>query len=610
MCGIMGYVGAKPAWEIVVGGLRRLEYRGYDSSGIVAIEGDRFARVRRVGPLHALEEAAPEGRPGTTAIGHTRWATHGGVTEANCHPHMDSAERIALVHNGVLDNAESLRVELAREGAPKPRSETDSEVLAELIGRGVASGLPLRDAVIAALKRVEGTAGVLVVDRLDGEKIVAARIGSPVIVGLGEDACWVASDSLALRPYTDRMIVLDEGEVAELTRDAIVTCDLELRSREKRIEKILHQPEEADRGAFEHFMLKEIREQPSALDRSLRGRVDRVMGSSHLGGLESFQARLFDVERVVFFASGGSLHSAQVGAYLLNRYARLPASAEDGAELLAHNPIVQRDTLYVAISQSGETADTLLTLQEIRARGGLVAGITNVAGSSLARATDFGIYLHAGPEISVASTKALTAQILATELLALRFARMRDLSATEGRAWAEALLRIPEQVSLMLEHASLYEQLAEETRDAPFTMFVARGINLPMALEGALKLKEIAYKPAEGLSGAAMKHGPLALIDRGTPVWALVPPDETRDRMVGNLRELAARGASIIAVASSDDSEVAALARMVVPLPPHHPAVSPILAAIPLQLYAYYVARGLGCPIDKPRNLAKSVTVT
>jgi glucosamine--fructose-6-phosphate aminotransferase (isomerizing) len=565
--------------------------------------------VRRVGPLRALEDAAPAGRPGNTGIGHTRWATHGGVTEANCHPHFDTAERVALVHNGVLDNADSLRRELCDAGA-QFRSETDSEVLAELIGRAVLSGLSLRDAVVHALKRVEGTAGIIVIDRLRPGRMVAARLGSPVVVGIGDAACWVASDALALRPYTERMVVLDDGEVADLTASSMATVDLELRSREKRIEKILHQPEDADRGAFAHFMLKEIHEQPSALDRSLRGRLERGMGSSRLGGLQGFESRLFDVERVVLFASGGSLHSAQVGAYLLNRYARLPAVAEDGAELLAQNPIVQRDTLYVAISQSGETADTLLTLEEIKERGGLVAGITNVAGSSLSRSTDFGIYLHAGPEVSVASTKALTAQVLATELLALRFARMRDMSAADGRAWVEALLRIPEQVALMLEHAGRCEELARSHLEARYTMYVARGVNVPIALEGALKLKEIAYRPAEGLSGAAMKHGPLALIEPKTPVWALVPPDETRDRMLGNLRELAARGASIVAVADPRDDEVARLAEHVFALPPHHPAVSPLLTAIPLQLYAYHVALALGCDIDKPRNLAKSVTVT
>jgi glutamine---fructose-6-phosphate transaminase (isomerizing) len=609
MCGIIGYVGTEAAWDVIISGLRRLEYRGYDSAGVVTVSRKRFRLAKSVGRLRALEDAHPEGLPGTIGIGHTRWATHGGVTEANCHPHLDSKERIAIVHNGIIDNVEKLRAELSADGV-QFRSETDSEVLAELIGRGVDAGQSLRDAVVAAMKRIEGTAGIVSVDRQDPERLVAARIGSPVVVGLGESACWVASDVLALRPYTDRVIVLDDSEIAELTPNSIKTVDLEQRSLEKRVEKILHSPEDADIGAWDHFMLKEIHEQPMALDRSMRGRLDAAIGCSRLGGLQSQEARLFEIRRVVFFACGTSLYSAQVGAYLMNRHARMPATAEDAAELSAQNPVVDRDTLYVAISQSGETADTLVTLREIRLRGGLVAGITNVVGSSLSRETDFGIYVHAGPEISVCSTKAFSAQVLATELLALRFARMRDLSASDGRIWVEALERLPKQAETMLTQAPECKELAERFANARFTMFVGRGINVPVAGEGALKLKEIAYLPTEGISGASMKHGPLALIEPGSPVWALVPPDEVRERMIGNLRELKARGAFIMALVGDGDSEVEKIADRVIHVPPHHPAVSPMLNVIPLQLYAYYVALAKGLDIDKPRNLAKSVTVT
>ncbi|HEY5955779.1 MAG TPA: glutamine--fructose-6-phosphate transaminase (isomerizing) [Polyangiaceae bacterium] len=609
MCGIIGYIGPDPAWNVVVSGLRRLEYRGYDSAGVVTVANHRFRLARSVGRLRALEEANPDGLPGTVGIGHTRWATHGGVTEANCHPHMDSRERVAVVHNGIVDNVEALRAELTADGVVF-RSETDTEVLAELIGRAVAKGQSLRDAVVTALKRIEGTAGIVVIDRVDSDRLIAARLGSPVVVGLGDSACWVASDTLALRPYTDRVIVLEDSEIAELTPNAITTVDLEQRSLEKRVEKILNQPEEADLGDYPHFMLKEIYEQPRALDRSMRGRLDATIGCSRLGGLQSQESRLFDIRRVVFFACGTSLYSAQVGSYLMNRYARMPATAEDAAELSSQNPVVDRQTLYVAISQSGETADTLLTLREIRLRGGLVAGITNVVGSSLSRETDFGTYVHAGPEISVCSTKAFTAQVLATELLALRFARMRDMSATDGRAWVEAIAKLPQHADVMLSQAKLCEELAKRFANAPFTMFVGRGVNVPVAGEGALKLKEIAYLPTEGMSGASMKHGPLALIEPGSPVWALVPPDEVRERMIGNLRELKARGAFIMAVASADDGEVAKIADAVVHIPTHHPAVSPMLNVIPLQLYAYYVALARGFDIDKPRNLAKSVTVT
>jgi glutamine---fructose-6-phosphate transaminase (isomerizing) len=608
MCGIMGYVGHEAAWDIVVSGLRRLEYRGYDSAGIVTVSEKGLHLARRVGHLAALQEANPKGLPGKIGIGHTRWATHGGVTEANCHPHVDLRDRVAIVHNGIIDNVEALRAELAAAGA-KFASETDTEVLSELIGRGVDSGLSLRDAVVAAMKRVEGTAGLVAVDKKDPERLVVARLGSPVVIGLGEGGSFVASDALALRPYTDRMVVLDEGEVAEISASGIKTVDLEQRTREKRIEKILHQADDADLGSFPHFMLKEIHEQPAALDRSMRGRLDAVVGSARLGGLQQHEQRLFDIRQVVFFACGTSLYSAQVGAYLMSRLARMPSSAEDAAELAVRNPIVDRHTLYVGISQSGETADTLQALREIRLRGGLVAGVTNVVGSSLSRETDLGVYVHAGPEISVCSTKAFTAQVLATELLALRFARMRDLAAGDGRAWVAGLEAVSTQLRLMLESAETCKKLAQRFCDAKFTLFVGRGVNVPVAAEGALKLKEIAYLPAEGLSGAAMKHGPLALIESGSPVWALVPPDETRERMLGNLRELKARGAFIMAVAAADDAETRGLVDQVIPLPPHHSAVSPILTVVPLQLYAYYVALAKGYNIDKPRNLAKSVTV-
>ncbi len=608
MCGIMGYVGTREAWDVIVSGLRRLEYRGYDSAGIATVSKKRLKLARAVGHIRSLESSTPEGLPGNIGIGHTRWATHGGVSVANCHPHRDSAERVVIVHNGIVDNMEALRRELTKQGVSF-RSETDSEVLAELIGRAVGSGRSLLDAVLETMKRLEGTAGIVALDRNDPNTLVAARIGSPVVLGIGDGEAWVASDPLALRPYTDRMVVLDDGEIVALGAGTFRTVDLESRDRDKRIEKILHSADAAERGDYAHFMLKEIHEQPVAVDRSMRGRLDQGMGTSHLGGLQSRAKELFRVRRVVFFGCGTSLYSGEVGAFLMTRYGRVSAEARDAAELIVHNPIVDERTLYVAVSQSGETADTLAALREIKLKGGLVAGVTNVVGSSLARETDFGTYIHAGPEISVCSTKAFTAQVLATELLALQFARMHALGAAEGRQWVNALEDLPRLMSLVLEQSSTCERLAERFAGARFTMFVGRGGNVPVAAEGALKLKEITYVPAEGLSGAAMKHGPLALVEPGMPVWALVPPDETRDRMLGNLRELKARGAFLIAVADAGDEETASLADELVPLPPHHAAVSPLLTVIPLQLFAYYCALKLGYDIDKPRNLAKSVTV-
>jgi glutamine---fructose-6-phosphate transaminase (isomerizing) len=609
MCGIMGYIGGEPAFPIVMSGLKRLEYRGYDSSGVATVDDQQLAIVRSVGPLSALVAATSAGLAGQVGIGHTRWATHGGVTEQNCHPHVDRERRIAVVHNGIIDNAERLRAELVAEGV-RFDSETDTEVLAALIGRYVQGGQRLLSAVVAALKRIEGTAGLIALDRLDATRLVAARIGSPVTIGLGEGCAYVASEALALSPFTERMIVLEDGEVAEISRSAIATVDLELRDRDKRVEKIAHRAEDAELGDHPHFMHKEIFEQPSALDRCVRGRIDLGIASARLGGFAGREQRLLEIERVVLLAAGASLYVAQIGAYLLNRHARLPAVAEDAAELLMQNPIIERRTLYIAISQSGETADTLSTVREIRLRGGLVCGITNVPGSSLSRETDFGVYVHAGPEISVSSTKAFTAQVMALELVALRFARMRDLAAAEGRAWASALASVPEQTRSLLAQSERCRELGERFCKAPFTMYVGRGLSVAVAQEGALKLKEIAYRPAEGLSGAAMKHGPLALIEPGVPVWALVPADETRERMLGNLRELAARGACIMAVADEHDGEVRELAECVIALPAHHVAVSPMLTVLPLQLYAYYAALANGCDIDRPRNLAKAITVT
>src|SRR3954463_2197411 len=470
MCGITGYIGQRSAWEMILGGLKRLEYRGYDSAGVGTIADGQLQLARSVGHIRALEEATPGGLPGHVGIGHTRWATHGGVTEANCHPHRDAHGRIALVHNGIVDNVEALRKELLADGI-EFRSETDTEVLAELVGRGVGKGQSLLEAVRTALNRMVGTAGIVVVDRERPDRLVAARIGSPVVLGIGEGEMWVASDPLALRPYTERMVVLEDGEIAELTARGFKTVDLDNRDREKRVEKILHQAEAAERGSYAHYMLKEIHEQPDSLDRSMRGRLDAAMGSSHLGGLQSHRARLFDVQRVVFFGCGTSLYSADVGAYLMSLYARVPAQALDAAELAVQNPIVDGKTLYVAISQSGETADTLAALREVKLKGGLVAGVTNVVGSSLARETDFGTYVHAGPEISVCSTKAFTAQVLATELLALQFARMRDLSATDGRTWVKALEQLPEQVRFMLEQADTCKAMAERFGGSKFTMF-------------------------------------------------------------------------------------------------------------------------------------------
>jgi glucosamine--fructose-6-phosphate aminotransferase (isomerizing) len=609
MCGIVGYVGTSEAWPIVLSALKRLEYRGYDSAGIATINRKRVRVARQIGPISALEQTVPDGLAGSIGIGHTRWATHGGVTVENCHPHTDAAETVALVHNGIIDNVEALRAELLSEGYVF-RGQTDSEVLAAHVGRELArSGATLVEAVRRVLSRIDGTAGLVVMSRNEPDKLVAARIGSPVVLGLGDDESWVASDQLALHPFTDRIVVLDDGEIAELSPRGYRTVDLENRSREKRVQKIVGDPGDADRGSHPSFMHKEIFEQPMVMSQGTRGRLEPSTGSARLGGMAQLGRRIFDVKRVELLGCGTSLYSAEVGRYLLEHYGRIPARAEDAAELATKNPIVDDKTLYIAVSQSGETADTLAAVREVKQRGGLVAGITNVVGSSLARETDFGVYVHAGPEISVCSTKAFSAQVLALNLLTLQLARSRDLSADEGRRWVKALSGLAGQVDHMLGHDAKLAELADRFKKSSYVMFVGRGVSVPVAQEGALKLKEIAYVPADGLSAAGMKHGPLALISEGSPVWALVPPDETRERNLGNLRELKARGAFLMVVADERDAEVGALADVVVGLPEHQPVVSPLLTVIPLQLFAYHVALGLGHDIDKPRNLAKAVTV-
>ena len=610
MCGIMGYIGSREAWPIVMSGLKRLEYRGYDSAGIAMLHKNRLKVAKRVGHLSALDRSYTEGLPGTVGIGHTRWATHGGISQNNCHPHLDPANTVAIVHNGIIDNADQIRARLESDGA-KFTSETDSEVLAHLIARSLKNGAEgkLVEAVRSALLQINGTVGLLAVSKTDPEHIVCARIGSPVVIGIAEDATFIASDPSALVGHTKRIVYLDDSEVAEVSAKGFQTYDLQARRTEKEIEEIAFEPDDIALGGYPHFMIKEISEQPEALNRTTQGRFDAAAGTARLGGLDDLSRRIYDIQRLVLFACGTSLHAAEVGRFLLERYARIPAMAEDPAELRSRNPIVAHDTLYVAITQSGETADTLTCLREIKMRGGLVAGITNAVGSSVARETDCGTYIHAGPEISVASTKAFTSQVAALSLMALKFARMRNVSATEGRKWVEAFEALPTQVHAMLAHNDLIQDLAATFSTAKYTMFVGRGISCPVAKEGALKLKEIAYIPTDGLSGADMKHGSLALIEEGTPVWAIVPPDDTRDRMVGNLQELKARGAAILAVADPGDEEVKRLARAVIPMPEHHPAFSAILSVVPLQLYAYHAALALGLDIDKPRNLAKSVTV-
>ena len=611
MCGIMGYVGPEAAWPVVVSGLRRLEYRGYDSAGAATVHRRAIRRARATGPLAALERAAPSGLPGRVGIGHTRWATHGEVNEANCHPHLDATGRVAVVHNGIVDNADALRAELPADALA---SETDSELLAHHIARALAAQPEpdLAEAVRTLLCRVRGTAGLLVISADQPDRIVAARLGSPVLVGLGADAVYVASDAHALTPFVDRIVALDDGEIAELSAGRMRTIDLDARAvdRESGPGLAATALEASPQGAHApDLFTAEMLDQPEAVARTLRGRLDMRAGTARLALLDALGADVHDLDRVVFTGCGTSLNAAEVGAFLVERHARIPAVAVDAAEARAVNPVVGRRTLYVALSQSGETADVLALVRELRRRGARVAGVTNVPGSSLARATDFGVHTHAGLEQSVAATKSFTCQIATVSLLACGLARARTLSPEAGRAWLEGLAALPDGLHAMLAQREEIAARATEYLAARCALFVGRGPGAAVAREGALKLEEIAYIPSLGLSAAAIKHGPIALVEPGTPVWAITPPDHTRDRVLGNLHALQARGAHVLAVAAPGDTDVRAVSRSVAPLPPHHEAVSAALAVVPLQIFAHACARGLGRNVDRPRNLAKSVTV-
>ncbi len=604
MSGIVGYVGKGKAWPAILSGLGRLEHRVYDSVGVGTVWRKRFRLARHVGRLGELQAQHPNGLPGQIGIGHTRWATHGQIAEHNCHPHTDAAGQVALVHNGIINNADAL---LEAMGSVELRSQTDTEILANLIGKHLADGQSkdLLDAVRRALAEVRGTAGVVALWRRHTDRLVVGSLGSPLFVGLGDGEAWVASDREGLDPGLERVVEVDDGQIAEVTARGLRTVALEQRDRARRLEALQRPIEIQTDGP--HHMLREIHEQPEVLDRTLRGRLDDNMASARLAGLDALGRRIFAFRQVIFFGCGSSLHSAQVGRWLLERHARMPCQAQEAGEWLWRNPLVRQDALYVAVSQSGETEDTLRALEEINARGGLVAGITNVVGSSIARQTACGVHLHAGAELSVCSTKAFTAQIAALLLLALRLGRIGHLSPSQGRQWLSALSALPELAQRTLACAPQIEALAKSLAHSKLVFFTGRGLSVPVAREGALKLKEVAYIPAEGLAASSINHGPLTLITPGCPVWVIAPPDETRPALQADMERLKACGARLLVIAAEDDQAAADIADTHIPLPPHHSIVSPVLATIPLQLFAYHAAVALDRPVDRPRHLNRAI---
>jgi glutamine---fructose-6-phosphate transaminase (isomerizing) len=607
MCGIVGYIGPRQAAGLLIEGLRRMEYRGYDSSGIAVVNGQGLKIMKAAGKLSALEQQLDGHMPsGTLGIGHTRWATHGAPTTPNAHPHTDQSGHIAVIHNGIIENAGAIRKALSQRGHTF-KSETDTEVLAHLIGELYQGNL--EEAVAAALRDVDGAYGLAIISQDEPGVLVAARKGSPLLVGVGEDEWFVASDASPLLQHTRSVVYLDDGEMAVLSRDGYRIRNLETTLIDKPVNQIEWDLTTIERGGYAHFMLKEICEQPESLQNTLRGHLLEEEGTSRVSGLNLSDDDLKKIERIVITACGTSWHSALIGEYMLEEMARIPVEVEYASEFRYRNPVIDDRTLVIGISQSGETADTLAAIREAKLRGARTVGLVNVVGSTIAREVDGGIYLHAGPEVGVASTKAFTSQVAALALVTLRIARLRNLSILQGREFIHALQALPGQIQQILSRSADMERIAERFTDANNALYLGRGVNFPVALEGALKMKEISYIHAEGYPAAEMKHGPIALIDENMPVVFIAPHDAVHQKIVSNIEEVKARGGKIIALMTEGDAEIARLADAHFTIPKTLDLLTPILTIIPLQLFSYYVAVRRGCNVDQPRNLAKSVTV-
>jgi glucosamine--fructose-6-phosphate aminotransferase (isomerizing) len=603
MCGIVGYVGqTRDAVAVLLEGLRRLEYRGYDSAGIAVQRDGELGLCKVVGRVEGLTGPSAGLRGAATGIAHTRWATHGPATTANAHPHTDASGRFALVHNGIIENVGEIRERLAGRGVAFT-SQTDSEVLAHLVAEASAHHITLTEAVREALRGVEGTYGLLVLDAAEPDVLVAARNGSPLVLGLADNEMFVASDVSAIVHHTSRLVYLDDGELATIRPTGYTAIPIAATNTEEPAATT----DAYDLGALADFMDKEIDEQPDAVCRVLRGRLDERIGTARLDGLKLDPRALSSIRRVKFLGCGSAYYAGQLGADIVESLARIPADAEPAAEFRYRHAVVDPDCLYVAVSQSGETFDTLAAVRELRRKGALVIGAVNVVGSALARECGSGIFLHAGPEISVASTKAFTNMAVSFALLALLIGRTRDLSAEQGQTLITALRRLPGAVRHVLDHRDRIAAIAERHADAEHMFFIGRVRAWPVAREGAQKLKEISYVHAEAYQASELKHGPLALINPAMPSVVLVPDDELVVKNLATIEQIKARGGPVVAVTTTDlDIE---LADDVIRVPGCHAELDPILLTIPLQLFAYHLARKLGRDIDKPRNLAKSVTV-
>ena len=609
MCGIIGYIGRKSAPDIIIEGLRRLEYRGYDSAGLVTIHHGKFELRKKTGRINELagllKKSSAHGKVG---IGHTRWATHGAPSDANAHPHLDQSGQIALVHNGVIENYQSLKDKLVAKGHTFI-SQTDTEVLAHLVGEHYQAATGLTEAVRLALKDVVGTYGIAVLHVDHPECIVGARRGSPLLLGVGREENFLASDVSAIIAHTRRVVYLNDFEIVTLTADDFQVSTIEAASVTPQVREVEFAAEEVERGKYPHFMLKEIFEQPRVVENALRGRISHDECTARLGGLNMTPAELSAIDRIILIACGTALHAGMVGKYLIEDLARIPTETDYASEFRYRNSPIDKHTLVFAISQSGETIDTLAAIRECRRKGHKTLGIVNVVGSTIAREVDGGTYMHAGPEIGVAATKTFVSQVTILTLLAVLLGRMRHMASTRGSEILKELETIPGKIDRILKQSDAIAAIAKKYCEANNFLFLARQSNFPIALEGALKLKEISYIHAEGYPAAEMKHGPIALVEPRTPAVFLAPRNSVYEKTLANIEEVQARKGPVIVVATEGDAAIAKKAAAAIFIPDTLECLQPLLTVIPLQLLAYHIAVLRGCDVDKPRNLAKSVTV-
>jgi glutamine---fructose-6-phosphate transaminase (isomerizing) len=605
MCGIVGYIGKKQALPILLQGLRDLEYRGYDSAGIAVLEKGKIDRVREVGKVDMLVKKISQDKfPGVIGIAHTRWATHGGVTEQNAHPHIVGQGKLALVHNGIIENYRDIKKQLKDQNQI---SETDSEVLAELIFENYQGDLV--KAVKESLLKVRGTYGIVAMHADHPNQLVCARLGSPLAIGIGEGEYYIASDVTPMLPFTKQVTFLDDGEIASINNEGLKIINLRDEIINKSITQIDWDQAKAQKGGYENFMLKEIFDQPTVFEDAIRGRLDMEEGTAKLGGLNMTLDQMREIKRVMIIAEGTARHSGLIAKFAFERLSNLPTEVDFSSEFRYRDPVVNKNTLVFVISQSGETADTLMAAREAKRKGAQVRGIVNVVGSTIARETKAGTYIHAGPELAVASTKAFTNMVAVLLLYALQFGRIKHTSLSTGQRLLQSLLEIPEKMNIILKQNDSIKKIAAKYQGYQNILFMGRGVNYPVALEGALKLKEISYIHAEGYAGGEMKHGPLALISKDVPVVAILSKDQLYEKMKSSIQEVRARGAKTLIIATIGDEEAKEVADDIIYVPDTMELLEPLLNSIPLQLFAYHISVALGRDVDRPRNLAKSVTV-